>query len=315
MLASGSADKTIRIWNPSTGEIVAVLNGHTGGVRSVHFNPDGGRLVSGSTDKTVRVWSVAPPEAPCIIATLRGHEAVVQSVTFNRDGNRIASASGDRRIIIWDAVDYTDLLTLQGHSAKVNCVCFNGTGSWLASGSDDGTVRIWNCEDGALVKLFTRFACVTSLCCHGSLLVAGSSDGFILLGNLDSGASRLVLATGAHRGVLCACFNQKGDTLATGSASMLKVWDVDTCGRPVECALSPSFKDVSVADTPLLSYGHSSTVLSTSFNEADREIATGSLSGTISIIDATTGTPIRLLVGHESTVWSVCYALPTMILL
>ena len=54
-LASGSWDKTVRVWNWASGTCVATLEGHTGGVRSVAFSPSGARLASGSRDKTIRV--------------------------------------------------------------------------------------------------------------------------------------------------------------------------------------------------------------------------------------------------------------------
>ncbi|MER3441876.1 MAG: hypothetical protein C4296_10990 [Gemmataceae bacterium] len=57
-LASGSFDKTVRVWQVATGQHVRTLQGHTDWVRSVAFSPDGRYLASGSGDKTVRVWPV-----------------------------------------------------------------------------------------------------------------------------------------------------------------------------------------------------------------------------------------------------------------
>ena len=58
LIASGSEDRTIKIWNASTGELQSTLTGHSGSVFSVAFSKDGTRLVSGSADKTVKIWSV-----------------------------------------------------------------------------------------------------------------------------------------------------------------------------------------------------------------------------------------------------------------
>ena len=60
-LASGSQDKTIRLWNVATGELIATLTGHTGPVKSVAFSPDGVVLASGSKDSTVRLWDLTSP--------------------------------------------------------------------------------------------------------------------------------------------------------------------------------------------------------------------------------------------------------------
>ena len=59
-IISGSDDKTIRVWNPTTGQCIAgPFQGHTAGVWSVAYSPDGSQFVSGSGDNTVRVWNPA----------------------------------------------------------------------------------------------------------------------------------------------------------------------------------------------------------------------------------------------------------------
>lgn len=57
-LATGSADGTVRVWDPHTGEQLLVLRGHSAAVSSVSFSPDGSRLASASRDGTVRVWAL-----------------------------------------------------------------------------------------------------------------------------------------------------------------------------------------------------------------------------------------------------------------
>jgi WD40 repeat protein len=59
MLASASDDKTIKVWNSNTGEVITTLSGHSKGVTSVAFSPDGRSLASGSLDKTVKIWQRA----------------------------------------------------------------------------------------------------------------------------------------------------------------------------------------------------------------------------------------------------------------
>ena len=55
-LASGSGDKTIKLWDATTHACLATLSGHTGEVNSVSFSPDGKTLASGSRDKTIKLW-------------------------------------------------------------------------------------------------------------------------------------------------------------------------------------------------------------------------------------------------------------------
>ena len=78
-LASGSGDKTIRLWDGVTGEHQRTLTGHTSGVYSVAFSPDGRTLASGSSYKTIRLWDSVTGEHQ---RTLTGHTSGVYSVAF-----------------------------------------------------------------------------------------------------------------------------------------------------------------------------------------------------------------------------------------
>ncbi|MCC5644224.1 serine/threonine protein kinase, partial [Nostoc sp. CHAB 5824] len=69
-LASGSEDKTIKLWDVSTGKALKTLTGHSSKVNSVVFSPDGKTLASGSEDKTIKLWDVSTGKA---LKTLTGH--------------------------------------------------------------------------------------------------------------------------------------------------------------------------------------------------------------------------------------------------
>jgi hypothetical protein len=96
-LASGSEDRTIKLWDVATQEEIATLKGHSDSVYSVAFSPNGRTLASGSRDSTIKLWDVATQEE---IATLKGHSAWVYSVAFSPDGRTLASGSWDT-IKIW----------------------------------------------------------------------------------------------------------------------------------------------------------------------------------------------------------------------
>ncbi|MCE2701698.1 MAG: WD40 repeat domain-containing protein, partial [Anabaena sp. 49633_E8] len=89
-LASGSGDKTIKIWDVTTGKVLNTLKGHEGYVLSVGFSPDGKQLASGSGDKTIKIWDVTTGK---VLNTLKGHESPVYSVGFSPDGKQLASGS------------------------------------------------------------------------------------------------------------------------------------------------------------------------------------------------------------------------------
>ena len=98
LIASGSDDQTIRLWNVDTGACLRVLEGHRGWVQAIAFSPDGSLLASGSTDQTVKLWQVA---TGICLQTLAGHREV-RSVSFSPDGQQLATGSDDETVRLWD---------------------------------------------------------------------------------------------------------------------------------------------------------------------------------------------------------------------
>jgi WD40 repeat protein len=107
MLASGSDDRTIRLWNISpslnqdaqAGHSLNILQGHTNVIMSICFSPNGRALASGSTDWTVRLWDT---DTGHCLHVLSGHMTTVRSVTFSPDGRTLVSGSIDETIKFWD---------------------------------------------------------------------------------------------------------------------------------------------------------------------------------------------------------------------
>merc|ERR1711988_805941 len=101
MGASGSYDKTVRIWDVMSGECVHVLNGHSSGVSSVCYSPDGKTLASGSYDNTVRIWDVMSGECVHVLNGLSGEVSLRMmnghsvSLYYSADSKTLASGSLD----------------------------------------------------------------------------------------------------------------------------------------------------------------------------------------------------------------------------
>jgi len=92
MLASGSSDRTVKLWETRTGRLMRTFTGHSLYIHSVAFSPDGKSVASGGGDRTVRLWDV---ESGRIRFQLKGHTKYVRTVCFAADGKTLASASGD----------------------------------------------------------------------------------------------------------------------------------------------------------------------------------------------------------------------------
>ena len=105
-LASGSEDRTVRLWNIVEGTCINVLKGHDNWVQSVAFAKNGEILGSGSDDQTVKLWNTVSGE--CFM-TLRGHSDWVRSVASTGHSKSLASASLDGSIVIWNVETGEDL--------------------------------------------------------------------------------------------------------------------------------------------------------------------------------------------------------------
>ncbi|KAM0475148.1 hypothetical protein ACHAPX_007283, partial [Trichoderma viride] len=125
LIASGSHDKTIRVWETATGALQQTLKGHGDSVTSVAFSGDGKLIASGSDDKTIRVWETA---TGALQQTLKGHGDSVTSVAFSGDGKLIASGSDDKTIRVWETATGALQQTLKGHGDSVTSVAFSGDG-------------------------------------------------------------------------------------------------------------------------------------------------------------------------------------------
>jgi WD40 repeat protein len=99
VLATGSEDQTIKMWDVTSGKVLTTLRSHTGGVTSVAFSPDGELLASGGEDQTIRLWDVSEGN---VVARLQGHADNVTCVRFSPNGKLLASASHDGTVKLWD---------------------------------------------------------------------------------------------------------------------------------------------------------------------------------------------------------------------
>lgn len=146
ILATGSYDSTIKIWNIETGKEIRTLTGHTSGIRALQF--DDNKLISGSLDQTLKVWNWRTGEC---MSTYRGHTAGVIGLNF--EGNILASGSVDQTVKIWNFHDKSTFC-LKGHSDWVNAVKVDSASRTVFSASDDCTVRLWDLDRRETIRIF-----------------------------------------------------------------------------------------------------------------------------------------------------------------
>jgi serine/threonine protein kinase len=243
ILASGSFDKTIKLWNLKTGQEIQTLRGHSGRILSVAINSKEPILASGSDDKTLKLWNIKTGQE---IRTFSGKLGWVYSVAFSPDGKTLVSGSDNKTIKVWNLGTEKPPRTLLGHSGLIRAFAFSPDGQRLVSSSADKTSKIWNLKTGQLQRNLDRHANwvnSTVISPDGQYLASASSDKTIKIWNLNTG--KLLRDLQGHQsGVSSVAFSPNGKTLATGSSdNTIKLWNWQT-GESLD-TLNACYKGVS----------------------------------------------------------------------
>jgi RNA polymerase sigma factor (sigma-70 family) len=255
LLASASADATVRLWDVATAKPLHHLAVGRQPARAVSFAPNGKILAVGSDDDKIRLWDTAtsavhgplagPPHGVQAVAyspngkflaaagasqiihlwDLANHQQHqlpasphgVSALAFSADSLVLAAAGEGRPIKLWNLATREERHALQGHG-RVTSAVFLPDGKSLLTGSADQTIRRWDVDTGKeLAQYRGHQGGVSSLALSpdGSLLISGSWDGTIRLWDVASGKER-VRAVAHEGGVAAVAWARDGQTLATG---------------------------------------------------------------------------------------------------
>ena len=225
LVATGNLDHTIRLWEPTTGQLIRQFEGgHTDRVWHVVFSPDGQTLASAGNDNTIRIWDVVKGRE---VRRLPGGEKTVLFVAYSPDGRTLATSGRDRVVRLWDAATGKELRQLAGLHEYLVRATFSPDGKRLAAvsmdrGASNGTILVWDTATGKEVRRWaTPQRALVIFSPDGKLLAGGenqtapATDVTLHLWDLATGKERRFTISRRAR-VFAGVFSPDGKTFALG---------------------------------------------------------------------------------------------------
>ncbi|WP_271254393.1 NB-ARC domain-containing protein [Pseudanabaena sp. Chao 1811] len=289
LLASGSSDCTIRIWDLERRECLHVLRGHESWVIPATFSPDGSLVLSSSFDRTIRLWHSQDGEC---LTTLNGHEGWIWIAIFSPDGKLVASCSEDRTIKIWDYANEKCIRTIAEHQHRIWSISISPDSQTVASASEDQTVKLWDINSGKCVRTILGYAnpiFAAMFSPDGTTIATGHIDGYVRIWNTQT-SKCLHKLFHEQRGVTTTTFHPKQALLASGGQDgTIRIWQLDT----LQCIH--------------LLKGHSDRVNALVYSNDAQIIASSSFDHTIKIWNAETGGLVHTFQDHTDRIGAIAF--------
>jgi WD40 repeat protein len=226
-LLSGGKDRTLRLWDVDSGQLVRTLAFTPHEARSVAFSLDG-NLALAATGIGVRIYDLSDGQET---ARFAGHTNTVKTLAVSPNGRRVLSAGDDRMVCLWDMQDGREHRRLTGHKGDVNGVAFIPDGRLAISGSRDQTIRLWDLDEAREVPRFGRqkgMVLSVVVAPDGRFALSGNFDTTLRLWDLSSGRE-LRRFQGHKQMVAAIAFAPDSRRVLSGSHDQtVRLWDVES---------------------------------------------------------------------------------------
>jgi len=227
LVATGSWDHSVKVWQANTGQAqLKIVGAHQAQINSVVFAPGSNhQLLTASDDATAAVWDINSPEKPTLV--FKGHSKRVLQAAYSADSKQVLTVSRDKTARVWDVRQGRTLQTLRGHEWGLLCGQFSPDAKQVATGSEDNLAIIWDAQTGKLLqRLSGHTAPVTSIAFspNGTRVLTGSQDSTAKLWDAATGKEILSLA-GHRREVTSVAFSPNGlQALTAGRDGVALLW-------------------------------------------------------------------------------------------
>jgi WD40 repeat protein len=294
LLAAGTDDGMVAVWDADGGRQVLGFRAHAGAVMGLAFTPDGDRMATASFGLKsgrgeLKLWDTHSGRE---LLTLPGQSAVA----FSPDGRLLAAPTTSEltrpgTVTVWDATPSPEIFSLRPAAGDVNAVAYGRDGRHLASGHSDGSVALWDAETGRHLRTFPAhksFITRVALSPDGRLLATASNDKTVKLWDPEGVALRELV--GHTDRVWGAAFSPDGRFIASASKDKTaRLWDAE------------SGKELRRLDHPHIVFG-------VAFSPDGKLLATACMDKAVRVWDAATGKEVRRLDGHAAGVTRVAFS-------
>uniref|UniRef100_A0A914LM84 NLE domain-containing protein n=1 Tax=Meloidogyne incognita TaxID=6306 RepID=A0A914LM84_MELIC len=300
-LASGSGDKTVRLWDTKSQLPLQTLTGHQHWVLCIAWSHDGNKIASACKQGIIIIWEYdSETNKFRLFKKLTGHKQWINALAWRplhleAPSRLLASAGRDASIRIWDIIKSHTLFVLSGHTASVTDIRWSGN-DLIYSGSQDRTIKVWRTNDGVLCRTLEGHA-------HWINTLASNVDYVLRIGSFspeEDSKQKQISISNTHPGEAQKIakkqyekmLNCQPERLVSGSDDFtLFLWE-------------PAIKKQPIARLT----GHQQLINQVQFSPDGRTIASASFDKSIKLWDGWTGKFQTSLRGHVGPVYQIAWS-------
>ncbi len=229
LMASGSEDGNLLIWNVANGELINEFPHPKCDVYCVSWSPDSRLIATCTHDSKIQLWDIIGGK---LLKTIRDDYETNNCVSWSREGRILASGSNNGNIRLWNTENGNHELTMNHNTHQpINCISWSPDNKTIISGSNDNIIRVWNPRTGELtLKLLGHFGDVDCISWSpdGKLMASGSTDNTIRFWNIEKYRQTKTLE-GHTDNINFIYFSPDSRLLVSKSRDhTVKIWKTDT---------------------------------------------------------------------------------------